>query len=92
MQFSDLDLTKTYAYSDYLKWTFDERLELKHVFLNTGSFIRLKRLYKDMFLLKANFKQQGPFTVGDEGTTPVLPGFILNLNDFFDDKNGLPGS
>ena len=45
-----------------------------------------------MFLLKAGFKQQGPFTVGDEGTTPVLPGFILNLNDFFDDKNGLPGS
>lgn len=28
MQFSDLDLTKTYTYADYLKWTFDERLEL----------------------------------------------------------------
>ncbi|RYY07905.1 MAG: Uma2 family endonuclease [Sphingobacteriaceae bacterium] len=28
MQFSDLDLTKTYTYDDYLKWTFDERLEL----------------------------------------------------------------
>jgi len=28
MQFSDLDLTKTYTYADYLKWSFDERLEL----------------------------------------------------------------
>lgn len=28
MQFSDLDLTKTYSYADYLKWTFDDRLEL----------------------------------------------------------------
>jgi Uma2 family endonuclease len=28
MQLSDLDLTKTYTYADYLKWTFDERLEL----------------------------------------------------------------
>jgi Uma2 family endonuclease len=28
MQFSDLDLTKTYTYADYLKWAFDERLEL----------------------------------------------------------------
>jgi Uma2 family endonuclease len=28
MQFSDLDINKTYTYADYLKWTFDERLEL----------------------------------------------------------------
>lgn len=28
MQFSDLDLTKSYTYADYLKWRFDERLEL----------------------------------------------------------------
>ena len=28
MQLSDLDITKTYTYADYLKWTFDERLEL----------------------------------------------------------------
>ncbi|MEX8546717.1 MAG: Uma2 family endonuclease [Mucilaginibacter sp.] len=28
MQFSDLDLDKTYTYADYLKWNFDERLEL----------------------------------------------------------------
>jgi Uma2 family endonuclease len=28
MQLSDLDLNKTYTYADYLKWTFDERLEL----------------------------------------------------------------
>jgi Uma2 family endonuclease len=28
MQFSDLDLSKTYTYADYLQWTFDERLEL----------------------------------------------------------------
>jgi len=28
MQFSDLDLNKTYSYADYLRWTFEERLEL----------------------------------------------------------------
>jgi Uma2 family endonuclease len=28
MQFSDLDLSKTYNYADYLQWTFEERLEL----------------------------------------------------------------
>ena len=28
MQLSDLDASKTYTYADYLKWTFDERLEL----------------------------------------------------------------
>jgi Uma2 family endonuclease len=28
MELSDLDITKTYTYADYLKWTFDERLEL----------------------------------------------------------------
>jgi len=28
MQFSDLDLNKTYTYADYLQWTFEDRLEL----------------------------------------------------------------
>ncbi|UEG52617.1 Uma2 family endonuclease [Mucilaginibacter daejeonensis] len=28
MRFSDLDLSKSYTYADYLKWQFDERLEL----------------------------------------------------------------
>ena len=28
MQFSDLDLSKSYTYADYLKWQFEERLEL----------------------------------------------------------------
>ncbi len=28
MQFSDLDLNKTYSYADYLQWAFTERLEL----------------------------------------------------------------
>jgi Uma2 family endonuclease len=28
MQLSDLDQSKTYTYADYLKWSFDERLEL----------------------------------------------------------------
>ena len=28
MQLSDLDLNKTYSYADYLKWTFNERIEL----------------------------------------------------------------
>ncbi|MEO1255503.1 MAG: Uma2 family endonuclease [Bacteroidota bacterium] len=28
MKFSDLDLNKTYTYTDYLKWKFEERVEL----------------------------------------------------------------
>ena len=34
MQLSDLDISKTYTYADYLEWTFDERLELikGHIF------------------------------------------------------------
>ncbi len=28
MTFKQLDLNGTYSYADYLKWTFDERLEL----------------------------------------------------------------
>lgn len=28
MQLSDLDLSKTYSYADYLQWKFDERIEL----------------------------------------------------------------
>jgi Uma2 family endonuclease len=28
MLFSDLDLSKTYSYADYLQWTFEERVEL----------------------------------------------------------------
>ena len=28
MQFAELDLSKEYTYADYLKWTFDERLEI----------------------------------------------------------------
>lgn len=34
MNFSDLDLDKTYSYADYLKWKFEERLELikGHIF------------------------------------------------------------
>ena len=31
--FSDLDLTKTYTYSDYLKWEFQERVELIRGFI-----------------------------------------------------------
>jgi hypothetical protein len=35
--FSDLDLTKTYTYVDYLKWTFDERVELIKGFIKKMS-------------------------------------------------------
>jgi len=28
MEFADLDLAKSYTYADYIKWTFNERVEL----------------------------------------------------------------
>ncbi|MDQ5930756.1 MAG: hypothetical protein QG594_2545 [Bacteroidota bacterium] len=33
-QFSDLDLTKQYTYSDYLQWQFSERAELIKGFIH----------------------------------------------------------
>lgn len=54
MQFSDLDLTKTYTYADYLKWTFDERLEL------------IKGYIFKMSLAPAEFHQRILTIVGSE--------------------------
>ncbi len=36
-KFSDLDLTKTYTYSDYLLWQFSERVELIKGFIRKMS-------------------------------------------------------
>jgi len=36
-QFSDLDLTKQYTYSDYLQWQFSERVELIKGFIRKMS-------------------------------------------------------
>jgi Uma2 family endonuclease len=194
MQFADLDITKTYAYSDYLKWTFDERMELikgkifkmspapgsthqrllRRLSLKLGIYltgnpcelffapfdVRLPRrsgndneiytvvqpdlcvicdgskvdekgclgapdivveilspgnnkkelknkyeVYEEAgileywiiyppektllryVLVEGRFQTTRPFTVGDEVTTPIFPGFVLNLDDFFDYKS-----
>jgi Uma2 family endonuclease len=193
MQFSDLDLTKTYTYADYLKWTFDERLELikgkifkmspapgsihQRLTLRVGRWIgnylegkpcevfiapfdvRLPRLsindkkvltvvqpdacvicdpkkvddkgcigapdivveilspgnnkkelqnkyevYEEAgvfeywiiypiektllkyTLVDGRFQTSRPLTIDDEVTTPILPGFVLNLNELFEDR------
>jgi len=36
MKFSDLDLSKSYSYADYLTWTFPERLDKMGVHRRTG--------------------------------------------------------
>jgi hypothetical protein len=50
MQFSDLDLDKTYSYAIYLKWQFDNRLELIN-----GKFVKmtpaLSRFHQDISLI-----------------------------------------
>lgn len=66
MQFSDLDLTKTYTYADYLKWTFDERLEL------------IKGYIFEMSPAPAEFHQRISVIVGNE-LYNYLKGKLCNL-------------
>ena len=38
-------------------------------------------------LVENRFQPSRPYTVGDEITTPILPGFVLSLDDLFKDAN-----
>ena len=42
VNFSDLDLSKSYTYADYLKWTFDNCLELIKGFIKKMSLVTSK--------------------------------------------------
>lgn len=66
MQFSDLDLTKTYTYADYLKWTFDERLELikGHIFKMSPAPAEVhQRIFGKVFVKLSIYLDNKPYAV-----------------------------
>ena len=66
MQFSDLDLTKSYTYADYLKWRFDERLELikgKIFKMNPAPSANHQRISGKVYLTLGNYLLDKPYEV-----------------------------
>jgi Uma2 family endonuclease len=66
MQFSDLDLNKSYTYADYLKWQFDERLELikgKIFKMSPAPSVAHQRISGRVFLKLGNYLAGKPCEV-----------------------------
>jgi Uma2 family endonuclease len=66
MQFSDLDLNKSYTYADYLKWQFDERLELikgKIFKMSPAPSVAHQRISGRVFLKLGNYLAGKPYEV-----------------------------
>jgi Uma2 family endonuclease len=59
-KFEDIDLSKTYTYADYLKWTFDERVELikGRIFPMTGPATRHQRVSQRLSAKLYNFLEK----------------------------------
>ena len=107
-KFSDLDLTKTYNYSDYLLWQFSERVELIKGFINKMSpapnlshqkiSINLSSaLYG--FLKKspcsvfaAPFDVRLPIKSANKDTTVVQPDLCIICDESKLDKRGCNGA
>lgn len=106
--FSDLDLTKTYNYSDYLLWKFDERVELIKGFIlkmsPTPSLIyqRVSQNLLDCF--NENFKRKpcsffvAPFDVrlpiksSKKDTTVVQPDLCIICDETKQDEKSCNGT
>ncbi|MGI4022815.1 MAG: hypothetical protein ACRYFA_15025 [Janthinobacterium lividum] len=96
MQLSDLDFEKSYTYADYMTWDFEERVELlrsKIYKITSPNRIHQKISGSIFFQIAMFLKGQKPhvyskiLTLGDEVTTPVLPGFVLNLEEVFEEAS-----
>lgn len=79
MQVSDLDFDKSYTYADYLQWTFDDRLKILK-----GKLFKMtptpNRMHQRLFGIISRI-----LTGSDEVTTPILPGFVLDLEEVFEE-------
>jgi Uma2 family endonuclease len=65
MEFKDLDLTKHYTYADYVKWTFEERVELikGRVFRMSESLTNHQCASGNLSLLFSNYAYKKPIHV-----------------------------
>jgi Uma2 family endonuclease len=107
-KFSDLDLTKTYNYSDYLLWQFSERVELIKGFINkmspapSSSHQKISAnlsgvFYENLKRSSCNF-YAAPFDVrlpiesANKGTTVVQPDLCIICDESKLDKRGCNGA
>jgi Uma2 family endonuclease len=65
MEFKDLDLTKHYTYADYVKWTFDEAVELikGRVFKMAAPLSNHQKTSGNIFRVFANYLHKKPCEV-----------------------------
>lgn len=105
--FSDLDLTKTYCYSDYLMWQFQERVELIKGFIMKMSPApslghqrvsnNLSGCFYENFKRKSCSVFQAPFDVRlpiqstKKDTTVVQPDICVICNEAILDERGCNG-
>lgn len=106
--FSDLDLTKSYTYADYLKWTFEERVELIKGFIKKMSpapskmhqvvFRNIFGVFHDYFKNKqceyfsAPFDVRLPLPSKKKDTTVVQPDICVICEESKLDDLGCNGS
>ena len=106
--FSDLDLSKTYTYADYLKWTFEERVELIRGFIKkmspapsrihqTVSIELIKIISKTLNnkscnLYHAPFDVRLPVASKKKDTTVVQPDLCIVCDESKLDELGCNGS
>jgi Uma2 family endonuclease len=107
-KFSDLDLTKTYNYSDYLLWQFSERVELIKGFINkmspapSSSHQKISAnlsgvFYENLKRSSCNF-YAAPFDVrlliksANKDTTIVQPDLCIICDESKLDKRGCNGA
>lgn len=107
-KFSDLDLTKTYTYADYLKWTFEERVELIKGFIKKMSpapskthqvvFRNIFGVFHEFFkshsceYFSAPFDVRLPIPSKMKDTTVVQPDIIVVCDEKKLDELGCNGS
>lgn len=107
-KFSDLDLTKTYTYSDYLLWQFSERVELIKGFINkmspAPSSNHQSVSYNIIGCFYENFKKkpcrvfEAPFDVrlpiksAKKDTTVVQPDLCVICDESKIDEKGCNGT
>jgi len=106
--FSDLDLSKTYTYSDYLLWQFSERVELikghirkmspapsrNHQQLTVNLTIKLDQYFhnKPCRYYPAPFDVRLPIKSAKKDTTVVQPDFCIICDESKLDEKGCNGA
>lgn len=106
--FSDLDLTKEYTYSDYLRWQFSERVELIKGFIKKMSpapnryhqdvsmnlIIELAAVFKNKpcKLYAAPFDVRLPIQSAKKNTTVVQPDLCIVCDESKLDEQGCNGA